>query len=36
MSAIKPATALIIAVATQIIGGVLIALGVFVVDAALR
>ena len=36
MAAIKPSTALIIAVATLFIGGVLIALGVFVVDAALR
>ena len=36
MSAIKPATALIIAVATPIIAGVLIALVVFVIDAALR
>ncbi len=35
MSAIKTSTALIISVATPIIGGLLFALGVFVVDAAL-
>ena len=35
MSTVKPSTVLIGAAAALVIGGVLIALGVFVVDAAL-